>query len=112
MRRTFLTTGIGAGIFVFACGVVFGQAAEGNLAFAVASVRPSGPQSVRGSNGGPGTRDPERFTFSGAVLRDLLFNAYLKIGVDDYREQISGPGWIDTEKYDIAVKIPPGTTKE
>ncbi len=78
-------------------------------AFEAASVKPSGPQSVRNSDGGPGTRNPERFLFTGAVLRDLLFSAY---GLDNYQQQISGPGWIDTEKYDIVVKIPPGATKE
>jgi uncharacterized protein (TIGR03435 family) len=109
MRRAI----IGLGIFVFASGIVFGQAAlESNLAFEVASVKPSGPQSVRGSDGGPGTHDPERFTFSRADLRDLIFNAYLTTRVDDYQQQISGPGWIDTEEYDVAVKIPPRTTKQ
>jgi uncharacterized protein (TIGR03435 family) len=77
--------------------------------FEVASVKPSGPRSIRNSDGGPGTHDPERFSFTGAVLRDLLYRAY---GLEDYQQQISGPGWIDTEKYDIAVKIPPGATKE
>ena len=26
--------------------------------------------------------------------------------------QVSGPGWLDTERYDIVVKFPPGATKE
>lgn len=100
---------VSACIFAFVSTATFGQAGEGSLSFEVASVRPSGPQSVRGSNGGPGTRDPERFTFSKAVLRDLLFRAY---GVEDYWAQISGPGWIDTDEYDLSAKVPPGTTKE
>jgi len=29
----------------------------------------------------------------------------------DCGEQISGPGWMDSEKYDIDAKIPPGTSK-
>ncbi len=102
---------IGSGILVFPCGFVFGQAAENSPTFEVASVKPSGPGSVRGSEGGPGTRDPERYTYTRADLRDLLFDAYLRTGVEDYRRQISGPGWMDTEWYDIDVKIPPGTTK-
>jgi uncharacterized protein (TIGR03435 family) len=103
---------IGSSIFVLVSGGVFGQASESNLTFEVASVKPSGPQSVRGSDGGPGTHDPERFTFNRADLRDLIFDAYLTTRVDDYQQQISGPGWIDTEEYDIAVKIPPGTTEQ
>jgi hypothetical protein len=64
-------------IVALACGTAWGQIPSSNPSFEVASVKPSGPQNVRGSNGGPGTLDPERFTFSGAVLRDLVFNAYL-----------------------------------
>ena len=95
-----------SGCFFFAC-CAFGQTDQ--LAFDAASLKPSGPQSIRGSDGGPGSRDPGRFTFGSAALRELLGLAY---GLVDYQQQVSGPGWIDTEKYDIAVKIPPGTTKE
>jgi uncharacterized protein (TIGR03435 family) len=42
-------------------------------------------------------------------LRDLISEAY---GLIDDEEQISGPRWIDWEQYDIAVKIPPGTTQQ
>ncbi len=78
--------------------------------FEVASVKPSGLKSVRGSDGGPGSDDPERFSFARARLSDLLYFAYgLK-----YDEQISGPSWILAEayEYDVAAKIPPKTTEE
>lgn len=105
MRRAI----IGYGIFVFGCGVVFGQNAE-NLTFEVASVRPTGGQSGPiGTQGGPGSRDPEYFTGRGMPLRLYLCIAY---AAADCEQQISGPGWIDSEKYDISVKIPSGTTKE
>ncbi len=92
-----------------ACFAVCGQSAEPDLSFEVASVRLSGPESRRGSNGGPGTKDPGRFTFNRADLRDLIFRAY---GLEDYQAQITGPSWIDTEDYDVAVKIRPGASKE
>jgi uncharacterized protein (TIGR03435 family) len=76
--------------------------------FEVASVKPSGPQSVRGSKGGPGTSDPGLFSFSSATLQDILFRAY---GLEDV-QQIVGPKWLDEETYDFICKIPPGTTKE
>jgi uncharacterized protein (TIGR03435 family) len=99
-----------AGLSVLAASIACGQSAEPTtLTFEVASVKLSGPQSIRGSDGGPGTRDPERFTFGGAGWRDLLGLAY---GLEDAQQQISGPGWIDSRTYDIAVKIPQGTTKE
>jgi uncharacterized protein (TIGR03435 family) len=78
--------------------------------FEVASVKPSGPKSIGGSDGGPGSNDPERFSFTRARLADLLYRAYgLK-----YDEQISAPSWIGTEEYeyDVAAKIPPKTTRE
>ena len=46
-------------------------------------------------------------TYSGLTLKNLLTVAY---GVKNY--QISGPGWLDTERYDIMAKMPPDTTKE
>lgn len=98
------------GLSVFAGGMGFGQRGEDKLSFEVASVKRSGPTSVRNFDGGPGTNDQGRYTATG-VLRDLLFSAYRTLW-DDYREQISGPGRIDTEKYDLLVKIPPGTTKK
>jgi uncharacterized protein (TIGR03435 family) len=76
--------------------------------FEVASVKPSGPQSVRGSHGGPGTSDPGQFSFSSATLQDILYRAY---GLEDV-QQISGPSWLGEEKYDFICKIPPGTTKQ
>jgi len=72
--------------------LVSGQAqseAAAQTVFEVASVKPSGPQCVRMSDGGPGSHDPERFSYTSAHLRDLLFVAY---GLIDYEQQISGPG--------------------
>jgi len=79
-------------------------------AFEVASVKPSGPKSIRNSDGGPGSHDPERFSYTRARLGDLVYIAYgLK-----YAEQISGPSWIQAEEYeyDVAAKIPSKATKQ
>jgi uncharacterized protein (TIGR03435 family) len=76
--------------------------------FEVASVKPSGPQSIRGSKGGPGTSDPGQFSFSSATLQDILYTAY---ALEDV-QQIAGPSWLGEEKYDFICKIPPGTTKQ
>src|SRR5580704_6851921 len=42
-----------------------------------------------------------------ALMKELLMRAF---GVKNL--QISGPGWLDTERYDIIAKVPPGTTLE
>jgi uncharacterized protein (TIGR03435 family) len=82
-------------------------AAQEPPAFEVASVKPSAPHSVRMFDGGPGSHDPGRISWTRATLRDVLYYAY---GLRD-GEQISGPEWLSTEPYDIAAKIPPGATK-
>jgi len=81
--------------------------------FEVASVKPSAPGWERGGvyfgppRGGPGTPDPGQITWTYARFRDLLMTAY-----DLKTYQIVGPAWMDTELYDVVVKVPAGTTKE
>jgi len=76
--------------------------------FEVASVKPAPSRSVRASmRGGPGTVDPEQISFTSVTLMNVLLRAY-----DVKIYQVSGPDWLSSERYDIAAKIPPGTTKE
>jgi len=81
--------------------------------FEVASVKPSPPVPPAGGvyfgppRGGPGTPDPEQITWTYALMKTVLMTAY---DVKNY--QINGPAWLDSERYDIAVKIAPGATKE
>ena len=100
-----------------------GQTAVDTPEFEVASVKPAaapaggnfggmrppntGLSEFIGFSGGPGTKDPGRIDYSGVNLKMLLVRAYQ---VRPY--QISGPGWLDTERYDIVAKVPPGTDKE
>jgi uncharacterized protein (TIGR03435 family) len=88
----------------------WGQLGEGSFNFEVASVRPAGPlppAPFQPMRGGPGTDDPGRIVYTSVHLKTLLINSY---GVKDRR--ISGPAWIDTERYDIGAKLPAGTTKD
>ena len=95
--------------------VLLAQAKPASAAeqFEVASVKPSPPVPPRGgvyfgpARGGPGTSDPELIRWSYARLKDLLMAAY---DVKGY--QVSGPAWLDTERYDIVAKVRPGATKE
>ena len=81
--------------------------------FEVASVKPGvvlsrGPNGVMptgGSRGGPGTSDPENYSARYVTLASLVLRAY---GLKNY--QLSGPGWMDTARYDIAAKVSAGTT--
>jgi uncharacterized protein (TIGR03435 family) len=99
------------GLFLLAAGVGLAQSTDPSLTFEVASVKPSEPPNGRmmmmGGRGGPGTNDPGRFTTTNLPLKMLLARGF---GVKDF--QIQGPGWLETERFDIAAKVPAGTTKE
>lgn len=90
-------------------------AASGQLApppaFDAASLKPAPPIKGIGGiylNGGPGSRDPGQFTYRGATLRGLLFRAY---GLIDAQQQVTGPAWIDSDRFDLVAKIPAGATE-
>jgi uncharacterized protein (TIGR03435 family) len=57
--------------------------------------------------GGPGTRDPGRITYTNIPLTFLLAIAY-----DVKNFQLKAPSWMDSEHYDISAKVPEGATKE
>lgn len=90
-------------------GLAFGQAAGAKPAFEVASIKRSAPADrARGMmRGGPGTDDPGRITYINAPLRLILLMAYRL-----RNDQLEGPAWIDSERYDIAANVPAGATKQ
>jgi uncharacterized protein (TIGR03435 family) len=58
------------------------------------------------ASGGPGTKDPGRIHYANTTMQTLLLTAY-----DLQSYQLAGPGWLDTERYDIDAVPPPGATK-
>jgi uncharacterized protein (TIGR03435 family) len=92
-----------AACLIFLCSA-FGQ--ESRSKFEAASVKPSA-RGISRIEGGPGTTDPGRITYSKETLKDLLLIAY---GAQEF--QIAGPEWMDTEAYEIAAILPPGSTEE
>jgi len=86
---------------VLLAGITCGQT------FEVASIRLSGPRSVRGSDGGPGSRDPTRYRYGRASLEDLILTAY---DVEDF--QLASKLPLDRDEFDLAVKVPEGATKD
>lgn len=75
--------------------------------FEVASLKPSGPQSGNRIEGGPGTSDPLRYTYTSATLEDLIVIAW---NVEYF--QVSSKAAIDRDCFDLVAKIPPGTRME
>jgi uncharacterized protein (TIGR03435 family) len=103
-------------IALLAAGVSFGQTAPGKLAFEVASVRPSAPldlaklaaQMQAGKMPRFGAHvDASRAEYDYMSLKDLIANAY-----DVKAYQITGPGWLGSERFDIVAKMPEGAQKD
>jgi uncharacterized protein (TIGR03435 family) len=92
---------------LIACSIsLFGQPAATPPAFEVASVKlapPATGNGIRVSMGG----DAGRVSYSNVTLRNVMTQAYK---VKD--RQISGPDWLDSERYDIVAKIPADTPKD
>jgi len=91
-------------------GAALAQNASQSLEFEVASVKLAAPQmggTFVGVRGGPGTQDSTRITYVNESLRNLLTEAY---AVRDY--QVSGPDWIDAQRFDIVAKVAEGATKD
>jgi uncharacterized protein (TIGR03435 family) len=105
-RTSMVRTIIGASLVVMSACAAFAQSATPPPSFEVASIKPAAPLT-------PGKvmigvrRDPGRVTYSGMPLKEIIRNAYR---VKTY--QISGPAWLDSERFDIMAKLPDGATEE
>jgi uncharacterized protein (TIGR03435 family) len=75
--------------------------------FEVASIKPSGPHSIRGSAGGPGSSDPGLYRFGRATLLDLIC-----IGYNVRKWQVQSPIPLEPQAFDLAATVPAGATKE
>lgn len=78
--------------------------------FEVASVKPVQLMDLRGRykplEGGSGSKTPTRLT-GDTTMMNMLWRAYALKAL-----QISGPAWLETEFFEIAATLAPGTTKE
>jgi uncharacterized protein (TIGR03435 family) len=94
------------GLVSFSC-VLSGQTGS-KLEFEVASVKPAAPLTRQQiPRGGPGSSDPEHIRYAYVSIKNLLIQAY---GLPT--QQITGPAWIDSERYDIVANVPPGATSQ
>jgi uncharacterized protein (TIGR03435 family) len=88
-----------------------GQTAGAQAAFDVVSLKPSAPPDGTGRavgfSGGPGSKDPIRFSGFNLALGHLLARTY---GMQSY--QLDPKIWLATERYDLTAKVPEGATRE
>lgn len=93
---------LAAGLTLAACAFAQTPPASAPLSFEAASIKPSAPM-IGGRMMVRMSSDPGRLNYSGVSLRDLIRNAY---HLKDY--QVSGPDWINTERFDVVAKLPEG----
>jgi uncharacterized protein (TIGR03435 family) len=86
------------------CTALLGQ----TPAFEAATVKVNASGGTRPRvQGGPGTGDLGQITYTNVLLQSVMLKAY-----DIQPYQLSAPDWVTSKRYDIAAKIPPGTTPE
>ncbi|HJZ99439.1 MAG TPA: TIGR03435 family protein [Candidatus Solibacter sp.] len=94
--------------FVFSACVALAQTAPAS--FEVATIKPTPPPDMSGGKVmirfGCGN-DPVRVDCSGITLKDMLTRGYK---LKNY--QVTGPAWIESERYDVKAKIPDGAKPE
>jgi uncharacterized protein (TIGR03435 family) len=94
-------------------GTGFAQVNVKRMEFKVASVKRAAPEGTPSAGGmdangaGSVSVTGDRASYQGITLKQLLMNAY-----DLNPSQISGPAWIETERYDVVATIPPGAQKQ
>src|SRR5258705_452648 len=85
-------------IALFASWNVFCQSAT-SLTFEVASVKPNHSGATANHS------NPGQYAVTNTPLLGLLIQAY---GLKRYQYLV--PSWMETERYDVTAKMPPGTT--
>src|SRR5262250_381956 len=93
------------------CGIAYSQQPDPTLTFEVASVKaspprpPNGPVRV-GCTGGPGTKDPGRWTCQNMTVLNLISNAY------NLKRYQMPPDNFEADRYEITATMAAGTTRE
>lgn len=115
MRRTFIRV-----CLMMAFAATPGLAQNSSPKFDVASVKVAGRPGAGGMSvnidGGPGTNDPARISYTNVSLEDLVKIAYGMMGPTydpaHKNDQLRGPSWLSTERFTVTAKLPAGATKD
>lgn len=92
------------GLSLAAVGAQSNAPASDRPAFEVASVKPNkSPEASKGSF----VPRVDRFTQTNVTLRQMIHPAYRRRAFDS-RQVVGGPGWIDSDRFDVVAKIEDG----
>ena len=99
-------------LILFAAAAAFGQSADAPApAFDVASVKPGQP-AESGRGGGRGRRDNIQVSPGTVTMRNVSLKACIRWAWHVSEFQVTGPDWLDSERYEIAGKAPGPATEE
>ena len=99
-------------LILFAATAAFGQTADSPApAFDVASVKASQPGQP-GPGGGRGRRDNIQVSPGTVTMRNVSLKSSIRWAWHVSEFQVSGPDWLDSERYEIAGKAPGPATEE
>src|ERR1019366_1073156 len=99
-------------LILFAAAAAFGQTADSPApAFDVASVKASQPGQP-GPGGGRGRRDNIQVSPGTVTMRNVSLKSSIRWAWHVSEFQVSGPDWLDSERYEIAGKAPGPATEE
>ena len=102
-------------LILFAATAAFGQTADSPApAFDVASVKASQPgqPGQPGPGGGRGRRDNIQVSPGTVTMRNVSLKSSIRWAWHVSEFQVSGPDWLDSERYEIAGKAPGPATEE
>jgi uncharacterized protein (TIGR03435 family) len=98
-------------LILLSTGTAMAQSPDSEMTFEVASIKQSPPRNggmMRvGCDGGPGSKDPGRITCTNINIANVVLMAY---GISHF--QLSGLSTSDQDRFEFAVKLPEGATKE
>jgi uncharacterized protein (TIGR03435 family) len=98
-------------LFALVCGAAYSQPSDQTLTFEVASVKASPPAPPNGAirvgcSGGPGTKDPGRWSCQNMTVWNLITNAY------NLKRYQMPPDNFQADRYEVTATMDAGTTRE
>ncbi len=100
---------LGIAVLIVAGGLQAAGQSPSNSTFEVASIKPSRSDTSGSSRLGLGVQPGGRYTTTNVTARELIRVAYGRPDPLDASRVIGGPGWLDSDRFDLLAKAPDGS---